>query len=65
MAHYHHPVATHPLRGDSVSRAAARPISDADAGLDEGRLLVGPAFWIGGALSLGAWIALAAAFGLV
>jgi hypothetical protein len=63
MAHYHHPVTSHSLRGASVSRAATRPNENAD--LEEGRLLIGPAFWIGGLLSLAAWGALAAAFGLV
>jgi hypothetical protein len=65
MAHYHHPLANHPLRGASVGRAGTRPIGDDHADLEEGRLLIGPAFWIGGALSLAAWVALAVALGLI
>jgi hypothetical protein len=40
-------------------------IAAEDEDMQEGRLLVGPAFWIGGMLSLAAWLALAAAVGLV
>jgi hypothetical protein len=60
MAHYHQPMAAHPLRGADTGL-----IGSEDADQEEGRLLVGPAFWIGGLLSLAAWAALAAAFGLV
>ena len=65
MAHYHHPMAAHPLRGAPVRDEDTRRVVSEDAELEEGRLLVGPAFWIGGMLSLAAWAALAAAFGLV
>jgi hypothetical protein len=65
MAHYQHPMATHPLRGASVRAADTGLVGGEDADHEEGRLLAGPAFWIGGLLSLAAWVALAAAFGLV
>jgi hypothetical protein len=64
MAHFHNPMANHPLRSASVHADSGRVASD-EADHEEGRLLVGPAFWIGGVLSLAAWAALAAAFGLV
>ena len=64
MAHFHHPLASHSLRGASARVDSGRVASE-EADHEEGRLLVGPAFWIGGVLSLAAWAALAAAFGLV
>ena len=42
---------------------AAPPRAEPDQAPEEGRLLVSPAFWIGGLLSILMWIGIAAAFG--
>ena len=54
----------HGLHRPAPEDARAAPhLSDPDQAPEEGNLLVSPAFWIGGALSILAWIGIAALFG--
>jgi len=64
MALFHHPMATQPLRGAPVGRPGTEQAGADQTEFEEGRLLIGPAFWIGGLLSVAAWTGLAALFGL-
>ena len=62
-----HPRTTHhaTLHGYRAQRGSvrSRPVAGED---DEGPgLLSSPAFWIGGLISLGVWVGIAAAFGVI
>ena len=64
---FHQRTASHAaMHGFTAEQPGQRTRGRAAENDDEGPgLLVSPAFWIGGVLSLGVWVALAAAFGVI
>ena len=63
MAEYNHALRTHGPQRRRVDRAT-RPhgaVRD-DQQHEEGRMLVKPAFWIAGLISIAAWVGIAALF---
>lgn len=62
MAEYNHALRTHRPHRQAAERASRAQRAMHDQQHEEGRMLVNPAFWVAGVLSIAAWVGIAALF---